>query len=193
VVLTGCRPAHQEPDTRLAWKTFTSKSGKFSALFPGTPKQSITPQPTVAGKIDVHSFIVETDAVNAFGINYSDFPETLNLSNPGALFDGAQTTTAGERGAIVTQQTMKFKGYPAREFEFKPGGKANYSGRVRLILVGRRIYSLVVIFLTANPHPEERTKFFESFSVGGQNKNSNTDRVAVPDYLSVMISAAVQF
>jgi hypothetical protein len=58
---------------------------------------------------------------------------------------------------------MKVEGFDARELEFAKGGKANYSGRVRFILVGHRIYTLVTVFLTANPHPQERAAFFDSF------------------------------
>ena len=55
-------------------------------------------------------------------------------------------------GKIVFQQEIKLEDYPGREFEFAAGGKANYSGRIRVFLVGRRLYVLTVVFLTANPH-----------------------------------------
>jgi hypothetical protein len=141
------------------------RSRKFLGLFPGLPKEKTSVEQTAAGEIEVHSFIVEPNIQTAYGINYNDIPPKLNLSNPEPLFDGGQSATIGETGAITTQRSMKFKGYPAREFEFKAGGKANYSGKVRLILVGRRLYNLVTVFLTENPHASDAEKFFDSFSI----------------------------
>jgi len=163
--LAGCGSKDQSAATQNNWKQFSSDAGNFSIQFPGTPKEKTALEETVFGEIEVHSFIVETDIQTAYGINYNDFPPRLNLSNPEPLFDGGQASAIGKTGIVITQRSMRFKGYPAREFEFKAGGKANYSGRVRLILVGRRLYNLVTIFLTENPHVSDREKFFDSFSL----------------------------
>lgn len=120
---------------------------------------------TALGESEAHSFMVEPDIQTAYGINYNDYPAAVDVNHPQKLFDQCQASIVGEEGKIVVQREMKIQDYPARELEFQAGGKANYSGRVRLILVGHRIYGLVAIFLTANPHPSERQKFFDSFSL----------------------------
>ena len=112
----------------------------------------------------MHSFIVETDADTAFAVSFNDYPAGTAL-DPQKLFNGCQASVVGDNGKIVNQQETKFQNYPAREFEFQQGEKADYSGKVRLILVGRRIYNLVTVYLTANPHPSERAKFFDSFAL----------------------------
>jgi hypothetical protein len=58
-----------------------------------------------------------------------------------------------------------FGNYPAREYEYVAGGAANYSGRVKIIIVGQRVYQIATIFLTANPHPKDREFFFNSFQI----------------------------
>ena len=63
------------------------------------------------------------------------------------------------------EQESKFESFPAREFEFAAGGKANFSARMKYILVGERVYEIYVVFLTANPYPEERKIFFNSFKL----------------------------
>lgn len=163
--LSGCGPKNSAADDTGQWKRFTSDTGKFSALFPGTPGEKIVPVKTALGESEAHSFLVQPDVETAYGINYNDYPAAVDVDHPQKLFDQCQASIVGEKGKIVVQQELKIQNYPARELEFQAGGEANYSGRVRLILVGHRIYDLVAIFLTANPHAPERQKFFDSFSL----------------------------
>jgi len=163
--LTGCGSKDKGVNSQHEWKLFSSKTGNFSALFPGAPRETVVPEPTAAGEIKMHSFIIETDAQTAYGINYNDYPDAIDISNPQKVFDRCQVAMTTGQGKIITQTAIKFGNYPARELEFQPGGLANYSGRVRLILVGRRIYSVSTVFLTANPHPAEAAKFLDSFSL----------------------------
>jgi hypothetical protein len=55
---------------------------------------------------------------------------------------------------------------PATEFEFVGGSPTNFSGNVRLISVGQRIYAFDALFLTGHsPNPDECDAFFNSFSL----------------------------
>lgn len=154
--------------SNLQWRRFSSEVGQFTASFPGTPQEKTDLTSTAAGEIEVHSFIVELQRFT-YGICYSDLPENLKLPGAEAVFDGSQDSTVksvgGRKAEVVAQETMVVAGFPAREFEFKAGGKANFSVRARMVLVGKRIYTLTTVFLTANPDPENRKKFFDSFSV----------------------------
>lgn len=166
----GCGSKDSAADNADEWKRFTSDAGNFSALFPGTPREKIVPVQTALGESEAHNFVVEPDAQTAYGVNYNDYPAAVDVNHPQKLFDQCQASIVGEKGKIVVQQEMKVQNYPARELEFRAGGEANYSGRVRLILVGHRIYDLVAIFLTANPHASERQKFFDSFQLESKPK-----------------------
>jgi tetrahydromethanopterin S-methyltransferase subunit B len=70
---------------------------------------------------------------------------------------------AEANGNILSEQKTTFGDYPAREFEYKAGGKANYSAKVKYVMIGQRVYSLMAVFMTGNPYPEDRTTFFNSF------------------------------
>lgn len=166
--LTACKPKHESSADEREWKSFTSETGKFSVNFPGKPVETTSISPTAVGDIEVHCFIVEL-RVMTYGISYSDVPAGVKLPDSETVFDGSQNSAVkdvgGSKAELVDQQSMTVQDFPAREFEFKAGGKGNFSSRVRMILVGHRIYSLTTVFLTANPDPENRKKFFDSFSV----------------------------
>jgi hypothetical protein len=72
---------------------------------------------------------------------------------------------AEANGKILSQQETTFGNYPAREFEYKAGGKANYSVKVKYVMVGPRVYSLMAVYMTGSPDPEDRTTFFNSFQL----------------------------
>jgi hypothetical protein len=150
-----------------SWKKFASDEGKFSVWFPGTPEETAQPLHNLIGEIDAHSFVVKADIQDFYAVVYGDIPPTVDLQDPSNLFDKAQAMEANQNGSgkIVFQQEIKLKDYPGREFEFAAGGKANYSGRIRIFLVGRRLYVLTIVFLTANPHLEDRENFFNSFKL----------------------------
>jgi len=169
--LIGCKQKDNDSQSRSPapainhWKRFSSADGNFSVLFPGTPQEKRQTERTPIGEIELHCFIVEADRQTAYGVNYSDIPQSANLRDPQKFFDRSQALTAGEKGKILFQQEIKLGNSPGREFKFSKGGKSNYSGRVRLFLVGHRLYELVAIYLTINPHPVEREAFFNSFSL----------------------------
>lgn len=150
------------------WEKFSSADGKFSILFPGIPETTnvIAEYSTVSGVS--HIFYVNYNIQNTFAVAYDDSPLFAKSSikkDPQEFLKLTQSLWIKEPGKIVFEQQSKFEGYPAREFEFAAGGKANYSIRVKMILVNQRVYLIYVIFLTANPHPADRATFFNSFSL----------------------------
>ena len=98
-------------------------------------------------------------------MGYGDWPKNLEKLKPEQIFDIDQKGVATEVGKIVYQKNIVFANYPGREFEYVVEGKVRYSGRVRLILAGDRLYQMIVIFMTANPHSADREIFFNSFRV----------------------------
>jgi len=145
------------------WKNFLSSEGKFSVWLPGIPETTNIIIKVSDVELSQPCFFVWADRQTEYAVNYSDLPKNLEKLKPEQKFDLSQKSVAKEFGKIVYQQNQKFRDYPGREFEFVAGGKANYSGRVRLILVNDRLYEMIVIFLTANPHTADRDTFFNSF------------------------------
>jgi hypothetical protein len=156
-------PAAQPPASPLAgWQKFSSAEGKFSVLLPGPPKEKQQTAEIKGGKVELHAFAAEKDIHDGYGAAYYDVPK---VSDPGLFLAKLETLIVGTEGKVVFFKRMQIENYPATEFEFVAGGKANYSARTRIILVGQRAYALTVTFLTTEPHPDERDAFFESFSL----------------------------
>ncbi len=149
-----------------SWKVFSSDEGKFSVLFPGLPKTTNILSSFSTENVESHVFYVNANVQNSFAVSYEDSPvfaKMAKLQNPQQFLEKAQAITVlNEFGKVVYQREMEFGDYPVREFEYAAGGKANYSARIREILVGERIYQIYVVFLTANPHTEDRDIFFNS-------------------------------
>ncbi|MGA3285460.1 MAG: hypothetical protein ABSD57_13515 [Verrucomicrobiota bacterium] len=156
-----------------SWKRFTSGEGKFSVRFPGIPKSTNMPLnfswSNVEVSVEERMFYVNPNIQNAFVVGYSDSPifsKMAKLPDPQEFLKKSQSLLVSEaKGKVVFEQESKFEDYPAREFEYVAGGKANYSVRVKYMLVGPRVYQIYVVFLTANPYPEERAIFFNSFKI----------------------------
>ena len=152
------------PASMSSWKKFSSPEGKFSVWFPGAPEYTNVIVSTHLGDIQQSCFFVWVDKQNEYAVNYCDYPERLNLT-PNQQFDLSQAAVSKKFGKIVFQKDLKLGDDPGREFEFAVGGKGNFSGRVRIILAEKRLYQMMVIFLTVNPHPMDRATFFNSFKI----------------------------
>jgi hypothetical protein len=173
------------------WKRFASDEGGFSIRFPGTPEETNVLVKVAAGEFEMPCYFVWADVQTEYAVNYVDYPRNVDKLGTEKIFDLSMASVAGAFGKIVFYRDMSFKGYPAREFEFVAGGRANFSGRVRLILVHQRLYQILVIFLTQNPHRDDFRVFFESLSLrqDGHEGLTLTDRVLVMTAATMIISS----
>ena len=157
----------RSPVPTSKWKKFSSSEGKFSIWFPGTPvetNQFITNSIMAA---EEHLFFVNADIQDEYVVAYCDnhkFEELMKYGRAQEFLDKSESIVVAEaNGKILSEQKTTFGSYPAREFEYKAGGKANYSVKVKYVIIGQRVYSLMAVFMTGNPYPEDRTTFFNSF------------------------------
>jgi hypothetical protein len=147
------------------WKFFASKEGGFRVLFPGSPQETNVTINATATNIIMPCFFVWADRQTEYAVNYGDYPKNLKRLSPKDQFDLSQAGVAKKFGNVLIERDYSFENFPARDFEFVVGGKGNFSGKVRLILVDERLYQIMVIFLTKNPHLDDFKNFFDSFSI----------------------------
>lgn len=146
------------------WEKFASAEGKFSVIFPNRPQEVQTNEQAGSGKIQLHAFASESDAHNVYSVTYYDVPRVTDPKMLLAKLE--QAMVSNDNGKIASYHPLQVGNYPATEFEYVAGGKANYSGKVRLIAVGQRAYALSVLFITVNPpKQEESDAFFNSFTL----------------------------
>lgn len=153
----GCK--EQKP---VEWKQFASESGNFSILLPGTPKQSIDTKQTT----EFHKFWIEADTETSYLVLYNDYSLKVDLRDPEALFDRIQNSVVDKTARLISHKSLELQGYPVREFEYVEVAEPDDSKKVRLILVGRRLYQILAIFPSNDPHSEVRERFFDSFLIG---------------------------
>lgn len=153
--VVGC----QKPMTE-----FTSPEYKFKATFPGAPKQQ---EKTEAGlKFKVYS----TEARNgAYMVMVSDIPIPANEPDEElqARLDGAQDgAVRGAGGTLKTSTKITLDGkYPGREFSARITQPANGQVRVRIYIVGSRVYQVMVIGTDGYATSTEADTFLNSFKL----------------------------
>ncbi len=116
-----------------------------------------------------HLFYVNSDIQDGYTVAYCDsdkFDEFMKDGKAQEFLEKSESIVVAEaNGEILSQQETTFGNYPAREFEYKAGGKANYSVKVKYVMVGQRVYSLMAVYMTGTPYPQDRATFFKSFQL----------------------------
>jgi hypothetical protein len=146
------------------WGKYTSAEGKFSAIFPKRPGEEQKTAQEQDGEVQSHLFASETGAHVVYSVAYFDLPHG---KDPKLLVISIeQSIVAHQNGKLVSYRLFQVESNPATEFEFVGGSPTNFSGNVRLISVGQRIYAFDALFLTGHsPNPDECDAFFNSFSL----------------------------
>jgi TonB family protein len=148
-----------------SWKEFTSAEGRFTVLMPGVPTAESTPVETAAGRIKMHSYILQTN-FGTYGVMYGDLPWYSDEPNPGRL-DSARNEALSKGGRLLSESDVTLGGIVGRELLVDKDG---YVLRARMFLVKERLYQAIIItranvaFNTGRPssNPNERTDFYEA-------------------------------
>ncbi len=145
-----------------SWKEFRHENGRFTVLFPGTPKEDTQSAPTAIGPIAVHFFTVESPE-GMMAVAYSDFPaELIRRGNVDKMLDGARDgAVANVGGKLVEEKKAGLWDAPGRELLVKV--KDSAFCRCRLYLVKNRLYQVHVLGNRERVESPEADKFFNSF------------------------------
>jgi hypothetical protein len=133
---------------------------------PSRPHESIERDPTSAG-IPVHEFVVHPDPSTELAVLYNDFPESVgNVQAIGSdsFFEGLQKAALKQlgEGRLTYAMNSKFASHPMRELRFEVPAK-RLSCEMRIIVVGHRMYQLIVVSGTGVNESAELDTFFNSF------------------------------
>ena len=123
-------------------------TGNFKVSLPGTPKKMTRTLSTAVGKIQLHMFIVPTmNNKVAFAVMYNDYPAAVvKAGNADAILERAiQGAVRSKRGKITSKKNIKIDGHPGKSVVFEGmSGTKKLSGRIRIYLVGSRLYQLLL-------------------------------------------------
>lgn len=124
------------------WKRFVSREGRFTVIFPGTPKVSeetisAPPLTFVAHKTQLTTFA-------EYGVIYGDYPKEIIDQTPAdvILDQGAKGGVAEVNSKLLSISPITVNGYPGRLMkERMPNGTIM---QAKIILVGRRLYQVAI-------------------------------------------------
>lgn len=149
------------------WIKFTSPEGRFSVLLPHEPKFELITDPEIKEVANYryteletgYGFICEYFDVTSTGTDLDVF---LDATRDG-IIRGAGATKVGE-------EKISLDGYPGRELELAitVPNRSEMSGRTRIYIVGKRLYSLTYLHvkdLDSKVNSENAAKFFSSFKL----------------------------
>jgi hypothetical protein len=152
------------------WKEFTSKEGRFSVSFPGTPKQQDRTLQTALGPVTTHDFVVQSD-VSAYYLSYSEFPNVgaLTASDQREMLDSSRDRAIRDGAKLISEADVSVGGTPGREFLAEKNGMIL---RARVVYSNGRLYNIIIgvaantAFSDGKPSPNaaNRTEFFEEIS-----------------------------
>ncbi len=144
------------------WKPYASTAGRYTALFPGTPKEQTQRMDTEIGPID--ATIVSLETANAFyAIAFNDYPkDKIAKQTPDQLLDNARKGAVDKvKGRLVSEKRITASSYPGRELQIEAPGDLQIAERV--FLVKTRLYQALVVTPKGKGVPDDIKKFLESF------------------------------
>src|SRR5947209_8086648 len=125
-----------------AWKSFTSREGRFSILFPGVPKEKTQEENVREGRIIGHQFqLISTMAL--YQVNFVDFPVRVDAPEKiKPVLDGMRMDALERlRGQVLSESDMIIEGHPGRYLVWRTD--TGVLMKARYILSSNRIYSLL--------------------------------------------------
>jgi hypothetical protein len=124
-----------------AVKKFSNADGKFMIQFPAEPKVSDQKVPTAAGDIEMHMFVYEKSATEAYQVIYSDYPsEIIKATNIDTLLKNSKNGCVNELKAKITEEKkIDMNGNPGVWFR---ANSDQFYVTYKLFLVGNRLYQI---------------------------------------------------
>ena len=142
------------------WHRVVAEDGSFSIEMPNQPRQSVQQADSAHGKIDAH-FMTAVHGGVTYSLLWADYPPAA-LTTASDVLDhavvGALQNTGAER---LEEHEIEFAGFAGRDLRARQ--TAALLLRIRLLLVGGRLYQLTV---AGPPRPQidaRTTRCFESF------------------------------
>ena len=151
------------------WTEFRSEEGRFAVLMPEKPTSQTSTFEFSQGRLEEHVFTAAHRPLVCL-VTYTDFPKPMFVTGDSdGLFGSVRDQFIKEMGGkLASENPLTLDGYPGREIKI-----AMFRGevRVRMFLVGERLYLLALINMEKPfASDEEANKFFASFKLNSATK-----------------------
>jgi hypothetical protein len=156
------------PDaTAATGATYRTASGGFQVRFPEGKPPAVEEKTITGGGSAVHLFKVQY-GTSGYIVSYDDFARGSSRT-PQAILDGAREGVLESTGGTIdSEHPLTLEGHPGLELAVT----ATTAGitmrqRVRVLLVGGRLYQLLVVAPTWSGATAVEQDFFDSFKLLG--------------------------
>lgn len=148
-----------------SWQKVTSTDGRFTALFPAAPATSAKPVNTVSGAMQLNLVFVEVDG-SAFFVSYADHASPA-VDIPQALLVSQEGVVKDLNATLLSSTAVVHMGHPARDYKVRlPQADGSvFIGTVKVLIVGQRLYQIIVVQPEAKAAGDEAVRFLSSFQV----------------------------
>jgi hypothetical protein len=154
---TACnrKPAYE-------WRTLEAPDGTFSVSLPGDAVTVDTPTKSVTGGSFIsHRLNVRASKDAAFGCSWWEDPSRPRDRTAEQILDTARDGGISSVNAkLLSENRLTFQGHPARDIRGITHGNAAYDNRI--VIVGNRLYTLLVIDTSGRQDTESIERFFNS-------------------------------
>jgi hypothetical protein len=160
LVVLGLARAAQGPE----FKPYASTEGRFKVLMPGAVKTETVDVQAGTDKLILTIDAVELRAVTSFMVTFIDATEEAAKQPAATRIDKVRDGNKGADGKVLEQKDLALgvEKHPARDVLIeKPSGHI----RNRIVIVGKRLYQVMVLGSKDVVTSDSATRFLDSFEV----------------------------
>jgi TonB family protein len=153
------RSPDANPDS---WKRFVSIEGRFTAVFPGSPKTS--DETVSSSRFSFVAHKTQLTSLAEYGVIYGDYPKAFIDRTPAdvILDQGAKGGVAEVNSQLLSISPITVNGYPGRFMkERMPNGTIL---QAKIVLVGQRLYQVAITTPREDGASPETVGFYNSLA-----------------------------
>jgi hypothetical protein len=143
--------------------TFESDEGRFSAEFPGEPREEVETTTAEGINLEIHFITSESDDY-AVSVGYVDYPEEFKSLDPAQILTGVAGGAAGNiaGGRVTKNEPGTFQGVPSVDYEVT-ADEANLQAKA--FLIENRLYLLQAVSEDMADADAEYDRLVETFKL----------------------------
>ncbi len=169
--------ASAQPEKKAEGNEFKSETGRFMVVSPIALEEKTAEMESPVGKLNTHTFAGERKNKAIFSVMYVDYPENLiKESDPAKVIEGAATgSVKNVNGTNVVSTDISIGKHSAKEVTADvKGNKPGEEGTIkqRFVLVGNRMYQVMVLGVKGEVTMAEMDTFLQSFKLSEEKKPS---------------------